>query len=148
MNKKLLAVASVSLLLVLSACAPATTDEDVVVPPENDVVENNNDVVENNDNEVVEDNDEEVVESEKTDTELQEEFVRETFSSYDYDAPEYSAWEVKEEGPEKMAVIIKEEVEGQNKPNISKVIYLWNGSKETAEVLHVTVENNDVYNGN
>lgn len=146
MNKNLLTIASVSLLLMLSACAPRPQDEDVLAPPENDVEEN----VETEDNDGVvdtEDNDE-VLETEKTDTELQEEFVRETFATYNYEAPEYAAWEVKEEGPDKMAVIIKEDVEGQNKPNISKVIYLWDGSKETAEVLHVEVENNNVYNGN
>lgn len=147
MNKKLLASLAVSLLLVLSACAPATEDEEPITPPENEVVEDDTtaDVETDEEDEVEED---EVVETEKTETELQEEFVRETFAEYDYEAPEYSAWEVKEEGPEKIAVIIKEDVADQDKPNISKVIYLWEGSKETAKVLHVTVENNDVYNGN
>lgn len=140
MNKKLLTIASFSLLLILSACAPANKDEDVVVPPESDTEENVDlDETEGN---------KDLVESEKTDTELQEEFVRETFATYDYEAPEYTAWEVKEEGPDKMAVIIKEDVEGQNKPNISKVIYLWDGSKETAQVLHVEVENKNVYKAN
>ena len=138
MNKKIFAIASVSLLLLLSACSPAAKEDDDVTPPDNDVVENDNNDTDDN---VVE-------EDEKTDVELQEEFVRETFAEYNYEAPEYAAWNVKEEGPDKMAVIIKEDVEGQEKPNISKVIYLWSGSKETAEVLHVTVENQDVFDKN
>ena len=138
MKTKLLAIASLSLLLVLSACAPAPTEQPAT-PPENDVVGDDNTAVED---------DNEVADTEKTEAELQEEFVRETFATYDYEAPDYAVWEVNEEGPNKMAVIIKEDVEDQDKPNISKVIYLWNGSKEEAEVLHVTVENRDVYNGN
>lgn len=47
-----------------------------------------------------------------------------------------------------MAVIIKENVEDKNQPNISKMIYLWNGSEEDAKVLLVEVENEIVYKNN
>lgn len=134
MNKKLFTIASVSLLLLLSACSPAVSDEDETPAPDNDVVETDDNDADDNE-----------VEEEKTDLQLQEEFVRETFAKYNYEAPEYATWNVKEEGPDKMAVIIKENVDGQDKPNISKVIYLWDGSKETAEVLHVEVENQSVF---
>lgn len=74
----------------------------------------------------------------------QDEFIIETFASYGYETPSRDTWIVKNEEDNKVAVIIKE-FEGKKKPDISKLIFLWNGNSEEAVILHVLVRNNVVY---
>ena len=49
------------------------------------------------------------------------EFIEETFNTYNFNAPNKSQWQIKEEGPNKVVVIIKE-------PLITKLILIDNGS--------------------
>ncbi|MDF9824940.1 hypothetical protein M2475_001366 [Breznakia sp. PF5-3] len=74
----------------------------------------------------------------------QDEFIISTFASYGYTTPDKSDWIIKEEGNDKVAIIIKVH-EGKGKPNISKLIFLWNGSSEEATVLFVMVNNQPMY---
>ncbi|CAM3440672.1 membrane lipoprotein lipid attachment site-containing protein [Erysipelothrix anatis] len=70
----------------------------------------------------------------------QDEFVVQTFANYGFTAPERSQWQFENQGPNKIAVIIKEPVQ-RGRPNISKLIFLWNGSAEQAEILHLSINN-------
>lgn len=87
-------------------------------------------------------------EKNKADTETQkltqEQFIVKTFSSYGYTPPAPSNWIIKQEGKNKVVVIIKEPVK-QGKPNISKLIFLWNGSSDKTQVLFVLVNNKVMY---
>lgn len=71
-------------------------------------------------------------------------YIRDTFLEYGYTIPSESEWIVKEEGPQKIAVIIKEGV-GHGKPKISKLIFL---EGDTNELILVQVENSIVYKKN
>lgn len=71
-------------------------------------------------------------------------YIRETFLEYGYTTPSESEWIVKEEGPQKIAVVIKEGV-GHGKPKISKLIFL---EGDTNELILVQVENRVVYKKN
>ena len=71
-------------------------------------------------------------------------YIRDTFLEYGYTTPSESEWIVKEEGPQKIAVIIKEGV-GHGKPKISKLIFL---EGDTNELILVQVENSIVYKQN
>lgn len=55
------------------------------------------------------------------------EFIEETFNTYNFNAPDKSQWQIKEEGPNKVVVIIKELIP-QQKPLITKLILIDNGS--------------------
>ncbi|CAM3440532.1 hypothetical protein [Erysipelothrix anatis] len=70
----------------------------------------------------------------------QDAYIIDTFAQYGYTAPERSQWIVDQQGPHKVAVIIKENV-GQGKPNISKLVFLWNDDAESTELLHVMINN-------
>ncbi len=70
----------------------------------------------------------------------QDEFVIQTFADYGFTAPDRSQWQFENQGPNKVAVIIKEPVQ-RGRPNISKLIFLWNGSAEQAEILHLSINN-------
>lgn len=71
-------------------------------------------------------------------------YIRDTFLEYGYTTPSESEWIVKEEGPQKIAVIIKEGV-GHGNPKISKLIFL---EGDTNELILVQVENSIVYKKN
>lgn len=71
-------------------------------------------------------------------------YIRDPFLEYGYTTPSESEWIVKEEGPQKIAVIIKEGVE-HGKPKISKLIFL---EGDTNELILVQVENSNVYKKN
>lgn len=52
-----------------------------------------------------------------------------------------STWIFENQGPNKVAVIIKEP-QTRNRPIISKLIFLWYGNSDTAEILFLQVDNN------
>lgn len=70
-------------------------------------------------------------------------YIIATFKEYGKDV-DASQWILKEEGPNKTAVIIKEP-RSKSKPLISKLIFKWNGSSEQAEILYIMVDNNYHY---
>lgn len=70
----------------------------------------------------------------------QDAYILDTFAEYGYTVPDRSQWIVEQQGPQKVAVIIKENI-GQGKPNISKLVFLWDNQMETGELLHVMVSN-------
>lgn len=70
------------------------------------------------------------------------EYIRKTFLDYGFVTPDESEWIVKEEGPKKVAVIIKEKV-NKGKPNISKLIFL---EEETNKILFLEVNNKIIIN--
>ncbi|WP_205700149.1 hypothetical protein [Erysipelothrix sp. HDW6C] len=74
----------------------------------------------------------------------QDDYIIQTFAAYGFDASNTGNWIVKQEGPNKVAVIIKEGV-GRGRPNISKLIFLWNGSSVDAEILFIMVNNSVQY---
>ena len=55
------------------------------------------------------------------------EFIEETFKSQNFKAPDKSQWQIKEEGPHKVVVIIKEIIP-QQKPLITKLVLIDDGS--------------------
>ena len=72
----------------------------------------------------------------------QDEFILNAFNDQGFDATDKEAWMVNEEGPNKTAVIIKDNSNG-NKPLISKIVYLKEGNK-AVKVLYMQVENNTI----
>lgn len=70
----------------------------------------------------------------------QEQFIINTFANYNYQVPDKSQWLVKEEGTNKVAVIIKENLNHKGKPDISKLIFLVNLEGEP-EILHLMIKN-------
>ena len=70
----------------------------------------------------------------------QDQFIINTFASYNYQVPDKSQWQVKEEGPNKVAVIIKENLNRKGKPDISKLVFLLNSDGEP-EILHLMIKN-------
>ena len=70
----------------------------------------------------------------------QDQFIIDTFAAYGYEVPDKSQWIVKQEGPEKVAVIIKENLSRKGKPDISKLVFLIHEGKEP-EILHLMVKN-------
>ncbi len=72
----------------------------------------------------------------------QDEFILNAFNDQGFDANDKEAWMVNEEGPNKTAVIIKDNSNG-NKPLISKIVYLKEGDK-AVKVLYMQVENNTI----
>ena len=72
----------------------------------------------------------------------QDEFILNAFNDQGFDATDKEAWMVNEEGPNKTAVIIKDNSNG-NKPLISKIVYLKEGDK-AVKVLYMQVENNTI----
>lgn len=71
------------------------------------------------------------------------EYIRATFVEHGFTTPAESQWIVKEEGPQKIAVIIKENV-SRGKPNISKLIFL-EGS--TNQILFLQINNRVIIKG-
>lgn len=53
----------------------------------------------------------------------QDQFIINTFTSYNYQVPDKSQWLMKEEGPNKVAVIFKENLNRKGKPDISKLVF-------------------------
>ena len=66
-------------------------------------------------------------------------YIKDTFATYDFETPEPTTWIVKEEGPKKVAVIIKEQGAANQKPLISKLVFLEEGNQRT--VVFVQVQN-------
>ena len=97
-------------------------DEEVVEEKETDSIENPSE--ENNETPAVFNEDQ---------------FIIDTFASYGYTVPNRSQWIVKQEGPNKTAVTIKENLNQKGKPDISKLIFLRNGNE--TEILHLVVKN-------
>lgn len=54
-------------------------------------------------------------------------FIEKTFKTYKFDAPDKSQWQIKDEGPNKVVVIIKELIP-QQRPLITKLVLIDNGS--------------------
>lgn len=71
------------------------------------------------------------------------EYIKSTFAAHGFTTPAEDKWIVKEEGPQKIAVIIKEPV-SKGKPNISKLIFL---EGETNEILFLEINNKIIIKG-
>lgn len=69
-----------------------------------------------------------------------EEYIIQTFAD-NGKTVDSSMWILEEQGPNKVAVIIKEGV-GKGRPTISKLIFLWYGDSSSAEILFMMVNNN------
>ncbi|MFV0394420.1 MAG: hypothetical protein ACK5LC_08485 [Coprobacillaceae bacterium] len=70
----------------------------------------------------------------------QDEYILHIFELYGYTPPDKNSWIIKHEGDNKVAVIIKENI-GNGKPDITKLIFLWNGSSDNAEILFIMINN-------
>ena len=125
MKKLKVTLVSLLALLVLVGCASAPKDE---VTPKPDTPA-----------EEVKPETETPVVTEKTG---QDEFILNAFNDQGFDATDKEAWMVNEEGPNKTAVIIKDN-SNANKPLISKIVYLKEGDK-AVKVLYMQVENNTI----
>lgn len=64
-------------------------------------------------------------------------YIRSVFTEYGYDAPDESIWQIKDEGPKKVAVIIKQLVPN-SRPKITKLIFL-EGTHN--EILFLQIDN-------
>ena len=128
------------LVLLLVGCSQQPKEEVPVVP---EVKEPEVKEPEVKEPEVSEPEDVEPEEAEPTPV-TRTDYIRDTFLEYGYTTPSESEWIVKEEGPQKIAVIIKEGV-GHGKPKISKLIFL---EGDTNELILVQVENSIVYKKN
>lgn len=65
-------------------------------------------------------------------------YINSVFKEYNYNAPDQSKWIIKEEGPSKIAVIIKEN-QKNSRPIMTKLIFL---EGNTNEILFLEIENN------
>ena len=134
MKKLKVTLVSLLALLVLVGCASAPKDE-VTPKPDTPAEE----VKPETPAEEVKPETETPVVTEKTG---QDEFILNAFNDQGFDATDKEAWIVNEEGPNKTAVIIKDN-SNANKPLISKIVYLKEGDK-AVKVLYMQVENNTI----
>lgn len=94
-------------------------------------VQDSNKDLENNDSNIVEKNEEENIIYDRY------EYIEEVFADHNYTAPNQSEWLVKDEGEDKVAVIIKVPV-SKAKPLITKLIFK---EKEVNEIIFLQIEN-------
>ena len=131
------------LVLLLVGCSQQPKEEVPVVPEvkEPEVSEPEVKEPEVSEPEDVEPEEAEPEEAEPEDVEptpvTRTDYIRDTFLEYGYTTPSESEWIVKEEGPQKIAVIIKGGV-GHGKSKICKLIFL---EGDTNELILVQVEN-------
>lgn len=70
-------------------------------------------------------------------------YVRNIFAEYGYTAPAENEWIVNEEGHQKVAVIIKENIPN-GKPNITKIVFL---EGATNEIVFLQINNKIIIKG-
>lgn len=76
-------------------------------------------------------------------SQLQYDYIINTFEEYGYTPPSSDNWIIKHEGDKKIAIIIKEK--NGNQYNVNKLVFLW--ENDEAQLLLVKI-NNQIIHGN